>query len=199
MRAFSIKATLPVLAVLGLLSSGAANAQGPDALISSCESCHGANGQTRSAATPRLNGQTSEYLTARLKELHNPIFETVSAIHSMIGPAREIGPRDLAAIVEHFSAQSPTSPNGADRARVAGAQLYAHGAGGRVPACASCHGETGQGIGAAPRLAGQHVSYLVDQMEALMITARLQPGMNKHAWGLMPEEIRALAAFLAND
>lgn len=190
--------------LLGLLSPGMAHAQGnsrpaADQLVSSCEGCHGRDGRTQSATVPRLNGQTREYLTARLKDLRNPLNQTVNAIHVMLWPARGVRDSDIAALVEHFAGQAPSSPNGTGNARASGAALYARGDGTRIPSCAACHGDAGQGIGEAPRLAGQHGSYLVDQMEALMLTARLQPGMNKHAWGLMPEEIRSLAAFLAND
>lgn len=201
MRAPSI---LPVLTILGSLFSGAAMAQEtPSALrpglVSSCEACHGVNGQTRSVQVPRLNGQTREYLIARLRDLRNPANQSVNAIHNMLTPARGIRESELTALAEHFAAQPPNSPNGSGRGRDAGALLYARGAGERLPGCAACHGDTGQGIGEAPRLAGQHTSYLVDQMEALMLTARFQPGMNKHAWGLWPQEIRDLAAFLGSD
>ena len=193
-----------LFALLGLLSPGLAHAQDnsrltPEQLVFSCESCHGRDGRTQGATVPRLNGQTREYLAARLKDLRNPLNQTVNAIHVMLWPARGVRDSDIAALVEHFAGQAPSSPNGAANARAAGAALYARGAGTRVPSCVTCHGDAGQGIGEAPRLAGQHGGYLVDQMEALMLTARLQPGMNKHAWGLMPEEIRSIAAFLAND
>lgn len=198
------------IAMLGMLAPLAANAQGRQAeIIASCESCHGRDGQTRSPTTPRLNGQTREYLIARLKGLRNPGNQTVSAIHNMLWPARGVRESELAALAEHFAAQPPTSPAPAGRGRDAGALLYARGdstrspyvqgEGARVPSCASCHGDAGQGQGEAPRLAGQHASYLVDQMEALMLTARFQPGMNRHAQLLTPEEMRNLAAFLGGE
>ena len=203
---------LSAVAVLGILSPLAANAQGRPTqaeIIASCESCHGRDGQTRNPTTPRLNGQTREYLIARLKDLRNPGNQTVSAIHNMLWPARGLLESDIPALAAHFAAQKPNSPAGRARGRDAGALLYARGdstrspyapgEGARLPSCASCHGDAGQGQGEAPRLAGQHASYLVDQMEALMLTARFQPGMNRHAQLLTPQEIRDLAAFLAGD
>jgi cytochrome c553 len=194
----------PFLLSAALLLAAAAPwpalAQGSTAaLISSCESCHGSNGQTRSSETPRLNGQTREYLAARLKDLRNPSNQTISAIHNMLDPVRSIPGAALDAVVAHFVAQAPAQPNhsGADRDR--GAVLYAKGRGTQISACASCHGDRGQGIGEAARLAGQHSAYLINQMEALMLTARIQSTMNKHAWALSPEDMRALGAYLGND
>lgn len=171
----------------------------PPALVASCESCHGKAGNTVSPVTPRLNGQTDAYLIARLKDLRIPTNQTVSAIHAMLDRARDVSDSTITALAAHFSAEAPTEPNGSAVDRAAGARLYAEGAGPLIPACASCHGDHGQGVGEAPRLAGQHAAYLQNQMEALMLTARIQTPMNKHAWALTAEQIRALTAFLAND
>jgi cytochrome c553 len=185
-----------LLALLGATAPGFA--QNRPAQAASCDGCHGAAAQAAPQA-PRLNGQTREYLAARLNELRNPGNQTVSAIHAMLGPVRQVSDATKQALAGYYAAQAPTPPAagaGAERSR--GAILYARGDGTRLPACAGCHGAQGEGAGINPRLAGQHAAYLQDQMEALMLTARLQPGMNKHVWGIRPEEIRALAAFLGN-
>lgn len=198
-----MRAALLAFAAIGTVLTAPAQAQGgplPQAeVISSCESCHGRDGRTQSVTVPRLNGQTREYLVARLKDLRVGTNQTPSAIHAMLSQARGISDADLNALADHFAAQPATSAGRGGAGREAGSRLYARGDGARLPSCASCHGDTGQGAGEAPRLAGQHASYLVDQMEALMLTARIQPGMNRHAWGITPAEIRNLAAFLAGD
>jgi cytochrome c553 len=170
----------------------------PPALLSSCEACHGATGQTRSPETPRLNGQTREYLTARLRDLRNPGNQTISAIHNMLDPARSVSEAQMQSLAAHFAAQAPAMPNQTGAAHDRGARLYAQGRG-ETPPCASCHGDKGQGAGEAARLAGQHGAYLRDQIGAMMIAARVQGAMNKHVWRLMPDDARDLAAFLAND
>jgi cytochrome c553 len=171
----------------------------PAALIASCEGCHGASGQTRSPETPRLNGQTREYLTARLQNLRIASSQTINAIHNMMDPVRSIPGTALDAVVTHFAAQSPAQPNhfGADHDR--GAILYAKGRVTEIPACASCHGDRGQGVGEAARLAGQHSAYLQNQLQAMMISARVQGAMNNHVWMLTQDEVRELAAYLGND
>ena len=57
--------TLSAIAMLGVMPPVAAHAQSrrptQAEVISSCESCHGRDGRTQSAAVPRLNGQTRQY------------------------------------------------------------------------------------------------------------------------------------------
>lgn len=171
----------------------------PAGLAASCEGCHGSQGDTRSPQTPRLNGQTREYLLARLKGLRNPTNQTINAIHNMLGPVSSVTDAQMSALADHFAAQAPTQPNQRGPAHDRGAQLFAKGRGEVIPPCASCHGDKGQGVGEAARLAGQHGVYLQDQMEALMIAARVQGDMNKHVWNLTQDEVRALAAYLGND
>ncbi len=196
---------LPLVILLGSHPLGA-SAQtnlrpGPSLadLTASCESCHGPAAQAASHA-PRLNGQTREYLLARLNDLRNrPANQTISAIHNMLDPARGIPQAQLQALAAHFAVQAPTEPNQKGAAHDRGARLYAQGMGADVPACASCHGDKGQGVGEAARLAGQHITYLQDQINAMMLAARVQDGMNKHVWRLMPDNARDLAAYLGND
>jgi len=171
----------------------------PSELLASCEGCHGTGGQTRTPQTPRLNGQTREYLAARLMDLRHPGTQTIAAIHAMLGPARGIGDNTVQALADHFAAQKPNEPNRPASQRAAGARLYAQGRGTEIPECASCHGASGEGMANAPRLAGQNAAYLEDQLGALMLTARSQPAMNKHAWAMRREDVQSLAAFLAHD
>ena len=195
---------LPVIALFGSALPLTALAQGtrlqPPAadLVASCESCHAPAAQAVSHA-PRLNGQTREYLLARLKDLRNPTSQTISAIHNMLDPARSVSAAQMNALADHFASQAPSEPNRKGPAHDRGAQLFARGRGELIPPCAGCHGDKGQGIGEAARLAGQHAQYLQDQLDALMIAARVQGSMNKHVWTLNPEDVRALAVYLGND
>lgn len=193
---------LSLILAAGLAFSGTAMAQTssavPAALLASCDSCHAPAAQAASHA-PRLNGQTREYLVARLKSLRNPGNQTISAIHNMLDPARAVTEGQMQALADHFSAQAADDPNRRGPAHDRGAQLYARGRGEAIPPCAGCHGDKGQGVGEAARLAGQHSAYLQDQVEALMIAARVQGDMNKHVWTLNAEDVRALVAYLGND
>jgi cytochrome c553 len=132
-------------------------------------------------------------------DLRYPGTQTIAAIHAMLGPARGLGDNAVLALADHFAAQKPTVPNRPAAQRAAGARLYGQGRGTEIPGCAGCHGANGEGIADAPRLAGQNAAYLEDQLEALMLTARSQRAMNKHAWAMRREDMRSLAAFLAHD
>jgi cytochrome c553 len=88
-----MRARYGLILLSAALLGGPALAQGtiPPEILASCEGCHGTAGQTRTPQTPRLNGQTREYLAARLTDLRYPGTQTIAAIHAMLGPARGIG------------------------------------------------------------------------------------------------------------
>jgi cytochrome c553 len=205
MRALASIPRLPIIALAVLSVPLAAMAQpgrqvsaSPAELAASCESCHGPATQAASHA-PRLNGQTREYLLVRLGELRNPINQTIGAIHNMSDPARALTETQMQSLADHFASQPATEANRRGPAHDRGALLFAKGRGQEIPSCATCHGDNGQGAGEGARLAGQHGTYLQDQMQAMMIAARVQGTMNKHVWMLTQQDVRDLAAYLGND
>ena len=73
----------------------------------------------------------------------------------------------------------------------------------KVPACMSCHGPSGAGIpgggteiGAYPRLGGQHMSYVIDQMKAYKSGQRKNAIMEDIAKRLTEEELNAVSNFI---
>ena len=65
-------------------------------------------------------------------------------------------------------------------------------------ACAGCHGAEGNSaMPAFPKLAGQHASYLVKQLQAFKKGSRDSPMMSSLAQGLSDEQIQGLADFYA--
>ena len=82
------------------------------------------------------------------------------------------------------------------------ARLYHEGDRSRgIPACAACHGDRGQGLGAGnPPLAGQPAAYLAGQLELWrQARRRNDPGevMLRISQLLSPLEMRALADYSA--
>ena len=67
-----------------------------------------------------------------------------------------------------------------------------------IPECSSCHGENAAGKDSIPRLAGQHLSYLVQQLEAFKSNLRENPIMHSNASNLTAEDIDALATYLSS-
>jgi cytochrome c553 len=168
--------------------------------VTTCQSCHGVNGDSAKPDTPRLNGQSAEYLAARLKSLRDPTRQSVAAIHAMWDLSNHIGDDDILAIARYYAAQTPSKPDRRKTSRLIadGKRLYEKGAG-NVPACQSCHGPSGEGSGAVPRLAGQHAKYLDYQLTAFSYTMRYHPGMDRNALYLTQPQIDTLVAYLAKE
>lgn len=189
------------LAVAALAASAgfAAAQDAPPKVQAQCQSCHGPHGDSSDAHTPRLNGQTANYLQSRLKSFRDPTRQSIAAIHAMWDISSHVGDEDIPAIAQYYARQTPTAPSGKNSARAKqGARLYALGAKG-IPACASCHGAHGEGTAIAPRLAGQHGLYLDYQITAFTVTMRAQGTMNHTALDITQPQIDALVAYLAKD
>jgi cytochrome c553 len=83
----------------------------------------------------------------------------------------------------------------------AGAQLYTNGVPDRgVTPCSSCHGATGQGMAAFPRLAGQHYDYVVKQLNIFQKTDDRPDGavMKTVVHDLTQDDMKNVAAYVQN-
>lgn len=82
---------------------------------------------------------------------------------------------------------------------VKGEALYNNGDASRnIIACVSCHGAAGNStITVNPRLAGQHASYLVKQLQDFSSPARANATMSLMAKPLSNEDMKNLAAYLS--
>jgi cytochrome c553 len=168
-------------------------------LVLSCEACHGKYGDSQRPDVPRLNGQSRDYLLIRMREFRDPTRNTPHATLMMWQNSTSVTDTQAAALADYFSSQAPTSRGGFGPDAARGNELFHHGAGPDTAACATCHGQDGEGLGSAPRVAGQHETYLNRQLEAFQLTARVGDPMNHHTWAMSAEEIRAVAAYLANN
>jgi len=67
-----------------------------------------------------------------------------------------------------------------------------------MPGCTTCHGDKGQGLGAFPRLAGQHADYLVKQLLVFQRTDERPEGsiMKTVAHELTQQNIDDMASYL---
>jgi cytochrome c553 len=162
---------------------------------STCRICHGASGNSSSDMVPRLNGQRMKYLRNRLESFAYPIRESPSMIHSMGHLSVQLTRNVATALAEFYAAQNAPSPGG--DANPEGAAIYRNGAR-DIPACRRCHGETGEGRGAIPRLMGQHKTYLRSQLQAFSSARRIADPMTHHVWVMTPQQAEAVAAYLGN-
>jgi cytochrome c553 len=171
------------------LPAGAADLTSSSPLVAGCEACHGAGGNSRRAGVPRLNGQQSEYIVERLKEIFGPAHAGNKAISNV----------DAAALAQYFSSQMPPQRIGAGIFAEKGREIFLNGAQPAIPGCATCHGPDGRGLGITPGIAGQHADYLTRQLNSFMSSKRISVPMNRHTWDMTMDQASELSAYLANQ
>jgi len=183
---------------IGIASALAGEPASPSNVTAPCQSCHGVTGDSTSPAVPRLNGQQANYIESRLKSFFDPTRQTPAAAHAMWDISTHIGDALIPEIAEYYSSQVPTPAHGGGSLAAEGQKIYMRGVGEKIPACASCHGDMGDGRNDVPRIAGQHADYLRSQLNAFKTTMRYHAGMDINARNLTQEQIDALVAYLAN-
>jgi cytochrome c553 len=106
-------------------------------------------------------------------------------------PVRALSACVLAVAASSFAGAAPSADV------TAGGRIAAAGTAAGAPACATCHGARGEGLGAFPHLAGTGAAYLRDQLEALAGGKRKNPIMQPIAQALSPEQRAQVAAYYA--
>jgi len=172
----------------------------PAPVISKCQTCHGAAGDSTSGAVPRLNGQRAGYIAKRLNDFLNVASEDPHSMKAMWPVVSEVSNDTFAAIGRYYASQSPTDSHPAGPLAAAGRSIYASGiAAQEIKSCQMCHGSQGEGSETAPRLAGQHAEYLTSQLQRLRLFTRASDPMFHNARTMTDEQIRALVAYLATN
>ena len=168
------------------------------AKAATCGACHGMDGNSVNPEWPNLAGQHETYILKQLTAFHggqrqNPLMSPMAAI---------LGEQDMADLAAFFSSQTirggETEPS---RAKL-GQRVYRSGnVGGKVMACAGCHGPTGRGNAPAvfPSIQGQHATYVAAQLRAYKAGTRTtDPNqmMREMAAALSDEEVDAVASYV---
>lgn len=166
-----------------------------------CSSCHGMSGNAVSPNFPNLAGQTSAYLVAQLKGFKSHARQDPAGYEYMWGLTRSLTDEQIAGLAAYYAGQQPErQPLEGQASRMhAGQQIFDRGvAAQNVPACTACHGAEGQGNEAFPRIAGQHVDYLVKQLTLFQRTNQRPEGaaMQAVVHGLNRDDIENVAAYL---
>jgi cytochrome c553 len=152
-----------------------------------CVNCHGGNGVSKLPEVPNLAGQNADYLL----EQTNRFGRGQRKDEFMQGLINVLKEEEKIQISLFYAGQNP-KPGKPDPAKVAqGKQIY-----GRL--CLRCHGRAAHGNETIPRLASQHMEYLI-----LSITRyrdktgeRQEPQMSSAVAPLKDSEIEAVAAYL---
>ena len=170
-----------------------------------CASCHGADGNSTGGAYPKLAGQHPEYLVKQLMDFKTQPGARQPARNNaiMAGMAAALSSQDMVNVAAYFAAQTPKPGYAHDKNTVPlGEKIYRAGIAERaVPACASCHGPTGQGIPVQyPRLSGQWAEYTVTQLNAFTQGPGARNNsdpMHTIASRLSDSDIKAVADYIA--
>jgi len=156
------------------------------ALASSCEKCHGAEGNSSTPGVPSLAGQQPHYLVTAIQEYHRGDRGT-AAMKTILRGANRL---ELESLALYFASRTPAQRSAPARGDpAAGEPLTAM--------CGGCHGPRGVSSDAAtPTLAGQDPQYLMKAIKAYR-TSRQHWGMQRFVTGVSDKDIENLTAFYA--
>jgi cytochrome c553 len=166
--------------------------------VTTCATCHGAQGRSFNPKFPRLAAQHATYLVAQMKNFKTQTRGDADALGYMWGMAAPLSDELINALAAYYSVQRPVSGEGSDPTLIArGKDIYENGVAAEgIPPCASCHGPQAEGTDDFPRLAGQHVQYLLKQLRSFQNNMRDVAIMHGVTSGLKSSEMAAVASYL---
>jgi cytochrome c553 len=169
-------------------------------MSTTCQNCHGADGNSISPTFPRLNGQQADYIAMELKEFRGHTRADPHAQAYMWGMAATLDDALIGELAKFYARQAPTPPQSGGELAAEGRKIFMEGVEkDHVPPCQACHGDHGEGTGTTPRIAGQHADYLVKQLEAFRALLRTSDVMHANTKEMTDSEIEAVVSYLAND
>jgi cytochrome c553 len=166
--------------------------------VNLCSTCHGPRGISTSAEFPILAAQRAGYLAAQIDAFKSQTRAEKDAHDFMWGIAGRLDEKIITGIAAYYAAQPP-APGRTDNPTIVakGKELFDKGLIDRgIPACASCHGASGEGLADFPRLAGQHAKYVAKQLTYIQTLTRAAPVMHGIVKDLTPDEIQAVATYV---
>lgn len=162
-----------------------------------CVACHAADGNSTTPENPKLAAQHPEYLAKQLMEFKSG--KRDNAI--MKGFAAGLSDEDMNNISHWLADQKAKEGFATEKDLVRlGERIYRGGIADRqIAACAGCHSPNGAGIPAQyPRLAGQHATYTVNQLNAFRSgTRKNSVQMTGVAAKMNDKEIKAVSDYIA--
>ena len=178
----TIFGTLVILAALG---APAGAAEGIEAKLQVCGSCHGENGQPIDATIPIIWGQTEYFLVKQLHDFHSGNRDN----EVMTWMATALTEDELGSAAAYFAKKSwPARPAAATSTSPPPI----------VAVCQACHQQNLAGGLPAPRLAGQRYEYLVEAMRRYAEGERTNNAeMMNIMKALSPAEREAMARYIS--
>lgn len=166
--------------------------------VTTCANCHGAQGRSINPKFPIIAGQHATYLAAQLKNFKAQTRGDADAIGYMWGMSAPLSDDLIEGLAAYYGAQQPPAGEPSNEALIArGRDIYANGVPAEsIPPCVSCHGANAVGTDDFPRLAGQHVQYLLKQLRSFKNSMRNVAVMHVVTVALKPDEMTAVASYL---
>jgi len=143
-----------------------------------CSNCHGMTGNSNSPNFPNLAAQQEAYLISQLQGFRAHTRSDKDGYDYMWGVTASLSDEQIQGLATYFSEQQAVLQNkiSAPEKVVRGQDIYEHGISDKeVPACIACHGGKAEGNQIFPRLAGQHATYLLKQLNVFQNTEQ-RPG-----------------------
>lgn len=172
------------------------------AKTAACVACHGADGNSVNPEWPKIAGQHATYLYEQMQHFKQPQADSPRFNALMYGQVQALSDEDMKNIASYYAAQE-TSPGVADpELAEIGEDIYRGGLPEKdVAACIACHSPAGEGNAAAryPSVAGQHATYIVNQLKAYQSGARksdMNRVMRDIAAGMSEEDMKAVAQYM---
>jgi cytochrome c553 len=189
---------LPIVLAQSRVTTTATRAAAVNLARGKCFLCHGEEGKSLSPLFPRLAGQQSAYVVTQLKAFKNQTRSDPDAVAYMYGMASLLSDEMMKALGDYFQSLQPVAAKQEPSNEVsAGKEIFDNGIAAKgLSACRTCHGPTAAGAGQFPRLAGQHVAYIVKQLRAFKSGVRASPVMNAIASNLTEEQMQDIAAYV---
>lgn len=173
--------------------------------ISLCSNCHGTQRDSILADNPIIAGLNKVYLKKQLNDFKSNLRQSKEMNDITQSMSSEI----IEALAEHYSAQK-YKPYLQPGSKVKG-KLMALGEaifiGKRldygIPGCITCHGNDGMGdkTGKYPRLVGQPMNYIINQMKRFRSKERTNdspPMMQNIAMVMDDEDIESVAVYISS-
>ena len=158
----------------------------------SCITCHGPEGNSASGEYPVLAGQTARYLYLELKD-----FKEGRRSNGLMAPfVAKLSREDMLDLADYFAAQKPKPlAFRPDASRVARGKKKAD-----EVLCTTCHLGGMRGQNEIPRVAGQHLEYVVKQLKAFKARTRTNDAgsMTSVAQTISEQDIEDLAHYIAS-
>ncbi len=151
-----------------------------------CLGCHGENGNSKNPQYPSLAGQRANYIEYQLVAFQSG--KRTSPV--MQGMIAQLDREDMKNIAAYFASLSAESA-GAD-------PVVAKQGESKTAMCKGCHGNSAEGRGGFPRLAGQHPEYLKKQLLNFKDRSRTGGPMNGIASSLSEQDIDEISAYLGS-